>query len=75
MKYSIPLQLEKIMKLKTLAIGAMLAVGCAIGFNVHAMTLSECCRIQQQECVLNYGTGPCANVYDVCMRSRHCILN
>lgn len=63
------------MKFKLLTIGALFAVGCAVGFNVQAMTLSECCLIKQQECVLNYGTSPCANVYNLCMRSRHCILD
>ncbi len=63
------------MKFKSFFQFALLAVGCGIGFSASAMTLSECCRIYQQECELNYGAPACAGLYDSCMKSRRCILN
>jgi hypothetical protein len=65
------------MNVQNLLLGAMLAIGCGIGFNVNANTsaLSECCRVLQEECQLNYGQAGCAQVYNRCMASRHCVLN
>lgn len=64
------------MKIKNLLLGAMLAVGCGIGFNASAVntSLSDCCRTLQEECELNYPAYACANVYNNCMASRRCII-
>ena len=65
------------MNVQNLLLGAMLAIGCGIGFNSNAggSALSECCRVLQEECQLNTPPGGCAQVYNRCMASRHCILN
>ena len=62
------------MNVQNMLLGAMLAIGCGIGFNANASALSECCRVLQEECQLNT-PGGCAQVYDRCMASRRCILN
>lgn len=68
------------MKMKTLLSGFALMLGCGVGIAVQAgpltngTGLSGCCRTLQQECVLNYGTAACANVYNNCMASRRCII-
>ena len=62
------------MKLNTIIAGALLALGLAVGMNASALTLHECCRILQEECELNT-PGQCKNVYEGCVKSRHCILN
>lgn len=63
------------MNVKNLLLGAMLAIGCGIGFHANASALSECCRVLQEECQLNHGQAGCSQVYDRCMASRRCILN
>lgn len=63
------------MKLTTILAGLVLALGTGIGINAHAMTLSECCQIRQQECELNYSASSCKNVYRICMRENFCMIN
>ena len=66
------------MKLKTLVSGLALMLGASLGVGASPLNngtgLSGCCRTLQQECVLNYGTAACANVYNNCRAARRCIL-
>lgn len=64
------------MKMKNVLLGAMLAIGCGVGFSASAVntSLSQCCRTLQEECELNYPAYACANVYNNCMASRRCII-
>jgi hypothetical protein len=63
---------------KTLFFGLALMLGVSAGVSAgpgdNGSGLSGCCRTLQQECVLNYGTAACANVYNNCMAARRCIL-
>lgn len=63
------------MKLTTILAGLVLALGAGIGMNAHAMTLSECCQIMQEECELNYTPAQCGDIYGACMRARRCFIN
>ena len=64
------------MKIKNLLLGAMLAIGCGVGFSASAdyASLSQCCRTLQEECQLNYSVAACRNVYNNCMARRSCII-
>lgn len=64
------------MKMKNVLLGAMLAIGCGVGFNAAAVndSLSRCCRVLQEECEYFNPPSSCTNVYNNCMASRRCFI-
>lgn len=63
------------MKMKNVLLGAMMAIGCGVGFNASAVDFHECCRILQEECEYFYPNSPrCANIYNNCVARRHCVI-
>ena len=68
------------MKISKLMLGALLAIGSAVGAGVQAQSINYsmyiCCSQLQNDCNWSYGEDHprCVGLYESCMLSRRCII-